>query len=335
MTSRERVKKAIHFQGVDRMPHFLPDGKGNDLVWFWLPKVPAPKPWTDMGDGTEQTIDAFGTLWVRPVGSGLHGEKHRYAIPDITRHEECVFPDNNDPKFYEEAGKAIERIRASDNPQYCLGVMQFASLNEGVHNLTGLDQMFLAYYEYPEQLKALIGRLAEAQRESMRKLAAIGCDGVMAYDDWGLQDRPMVGMNLFDEFFLPVYRENWALAHELGLDVWMHSCGYVIDYLPRFHEAGLNVIQMDQQENMGLENLDRVAGGKLAFWCPVDIQQTMIRGSLDDIRAYVKRMLATVGAHNGGLVSMAYSTPAAVHHTPEKIAAMCQAFREYGVYARQ
>ena len=27
MISRERVKRAIHFQGVDHIPHFLPDGK--------------------------------------------------------------------------------------------------------------------------------------------------------------------------------------------------------------------------------------------------------------------------------------------------------------------
>jgi hypothetical protein len=26
MTSRERVKRAIHFQGVDHIPHHLPDG---------------------------------------------------------------------------------------------------------------------------------------------------------------------------------------------------------------------------------------------------------------------------------------------------------------------
>jgi len=41
-------------------------------------------------------------------------------------------------------------------------------------------------------------------------------------------------------------------------------------------------------------------------------------------------MIATLGNHNGGLVSMAYSTPETIHHTPEKIAAMCAAFREYG-----
>jgi uroporphyrinogen-III decarboxylase len=189
--------------------------------------------------------------------------------------------------------------------------------------------MFLDYYEHPDDLKSLIGRLAECQRESIRKMAARGCNGVMGYDDWGLQDRLMVSTGMIEEFFMPHYHQNWKLAHDLGMDVWLHSCGYIIDILPEFIKAGLNVIQMDQQENMGLENLSKKVGGTIAFWCPVDVQKTMVDGSIEDVRNYVKQMIETLGSHNGGFISMAYSTPDAVGHTTEKIDAMCKAFREY------
>lgn len=333
MTSRERVKRAIQFQGVDRMPHYLPDGKENDILWLWTPREPDPRPWAVGADGFEHRTDAWGTTWTRPPGETNHGEKTGLAVPDVTRQADYVFPEENNPRHFADAARAIAANNASPNPKYCLGVMPFSSINEGAHNLLGLDRMFVAYYEEPDHLKALIVRLAEAQRTSIRRLAEIGCDGVMGYDDWGLQDRMMVGMNLIDEFFKPHYEANWKLAHDLGMDVWLHSCGYILPLLPRLHAWGLNVIQQDQQENQGLENLDAAIGGKLAFWCPVDIQQTMIHGSLDDIRAYVRRMIATLGNHNGGLVSMAYSTPQTINHTPEKLAAMCAAFREYGVYA--
>jgi hypothetical protein len=46
----------------------------------------------------------------------------------------------------------------------------------------------------------------------------------------------------------------------------------------------------------------------------------------------VRRMVGTLGNHRGGLCSMAYTTPEAVGHDPVKTAAMCAAFREYGVY---
>ena len=70
---------------------------------------------------------------------------------------------------------------------------------------------------------------AKKQLESIERMAELGCDGIMFYDDWGLQDRLMVRRELIVEFFMPGYRRNWQRAHELGLDVWMHSCGMIVD----------------------------------------------------------------------------------------------------------
>ncbi len=332
MTSRERVKRAVHFQNPDRVPHSLPDGQENDLLWLWIPRPPEPQPWAAHDGGPhERRVDEWGVVWERSDPTSM-GEAVVWPIADITRQAEYQFPDLNAPGFFDDARDNIDFNNASANPKYCLGVMPFSSLNEGVHSVMGLRAMFLAYYEHPSDLKALIGRFAEGQRESIRALAACGCDGVMGYDDWGLQDRLMVSLGLIDEFFMPFYRANWAFARELGMDVWLHSCGYTIDLLPRFVDAGLNVIQMDQQENMGLDALDRSVGGRLAFWCPVDIQQTMAYGTEDDVRAYVQRMVRTIGSHHGGLISMAYISPKAVGHTQEKIDAMCEAFRTFGIY---
>jgi len=329
MNSRERVKRAIHFQGPDHIPHYLPDGKKNDILWLWADLAPEIQPWTEY-EGHQRRIDAWGVVWER-VNEETFGEAISWPV-EITRQDEYIFPDDNNERYFSGIKAKIEENNRLEDAKYCLGVPGFSSLNEGTHNIMGLANMFAAYYDHPNELKGLIARLAEQQRQAFRILADCGCDGVMGYDDWGLQNRLMVNPKLINEFFMPHYRENWQFAHELGMDVWLHSCGYTIDILPAFIDAGLNVIQMDQQENMGLENLDQKVGGKLAFWCPVDIQKTMIDGSIEDVVSYVKRMIATLGNHQGGLVSMAYSTPESVHHTPEKLAAMSEAFRKYGVY---
>jgi uroporphyrinogen decarboxylase len=331
MVSRERVKRAIYFEDPDRVPHFLPDDEGNDLLWLWPNRPPEKQSWTEI-DGIDRRIDGWGVVWERPHGHAEYGEAKEYPIKDITKHLEYTFPDCNDDEYFKDVAQAVSKNNAYENPKYCLAVMPFSSLNEGTHNIRGLHNMFIDYYEHPDELKVLIGRLAQGQRRSIRKLADLGCDGVMGYDDWGLQDRLMVSIDMIEEFFMPHYRENWKLAHNLGMDVWMHSCGYIIEVLPEFVKAGLDVIQMDQQENIGLKILGKALGGKIAFWCPVDIQKTMVDGSIEDIQKYVKRMIEALGSHNGGLVSMAYTTPDAVGHTPEKIAAMCKAFREYGIY---
>jgi hypothetical protein len=80
---------------------------------------------------------------------------------------------------------------------------------------------------------------------------------------------------------------------------------------------------MDQQENMGLELLGERFSGRITFWCPVDIQKTMARGNPDEIRAYCRRMVASLGAPDGGFMAVWYSDPAAAGHTQEAVDAMC------------
>lgn len=327
MNSKERVRRAIRFEKPDRVPHYLPDGKENDLEWLWITRPEPIKPWTNIGDNDEM-IDCWGTVF-RRVADGVigRGEVYKPVLPDISKQAEYELPDMLKPEYCDEIRQAVIDNNKADNPKYILVPAACGSLNEGTHNLMGLENMFYAYYEDPDDLKTFIARLAEKQRESIRMLAEIGVDGVMFYDDWGLQDRLMVSTDQIEEFFMPHYRASWALAHELGMDVWMHSCGQIMDALDGFIDAGLNVIQQDQQENMGVDNLNERFGGRLAFWCPVDIQRTMINGSLDEIRAYATNLIQTLGDHDGGFVSMAYSSPAEVHHTPEKLAAMSEAFR--------
>ncbi len=332
MTSEERVRAAIHFNGPDRIPHFLPDGEENDIEWLWIPKPSPMQDWRNEGD-IDTMIDCWGTKFYRMKGGVIgRGEVLEPALKDITRQVDYVLPDLHRADLLKDATAQVAAVKKTANPKYCLGVMPFSSLNEGTHNVMTLEAMFVAYYETPDDLKAFISRLAAKQKESIRILHEMGCDGVMGYDDWGLQDSLMVRPEMIEEFFMPHYRANWAYAHSLGMDVWLHSCGYIIDLLPTLVEAGLNVIQQDQQENMGVENLAAKVGGRLAFWCPVDIQKTMIEGSIDDIRNYAKRMITTIGGFNGGYISMAYSTPKDVNHPPEKVAAMCEAFRRWEKY---
>ena len=331
MTSRERVRRAIHFQRVDRIPHYLPDGGENDILWLWPPRLPPKQDWTNQGD-TDWMTDEWGAVRYRAAG-GVYGfgEVHTPPIPDITGQAEYVFPELNAPVRFDDWRRQIAENAALANPKYVLGVHAYGFF-ERCHALVGLDNLFVAFYEAPEHVQALSERLCTKRLETIRLYHALGCDGVMGYEDWGLQDRLMVGLDTIRTFFLERHRRMWGLAHELGLENWLHTCGYTIEVLPLFAAAGLDVAQLDQQENMGLENLDRALGGKLAFWCPVDIQRTMVEGSVGDVERYVQRLIATLGSHNGGLISKTYPTPNDVHQDPAKIAAACAAFRKYGTY---
>ena len=228
MNSKERVKKAIRFEGVDRVPHYLPDSKENDLIWAapWNlggnPGLVEKQPWQiTEGGNFQEMVDAWSVTWRRHIDDTGKGEAKKYPITDITQQGEYEFPNANHPDYFRKIQEVVEKNNTSENPKYILGVAPFSSLNEGTHIIRGLNNMFMDYYSNPDDLKGLIVRLAEKQAESIRLLADAGCDGVMFYDDWGLQDRLMVSPDLIEELFMPHYRANWDWLKSL---VWIHGC---------------------------------------------------------------------------------------------------------------
>ena len=77
---------------------------------------------------------------------------------------------------------------------------------------------------------------------------------------------------------------------------------------------------------MGLDELGEQFGGRITFWCPVDIQVVMPNGSPDEIRQYTRKMVATLGRPEGGFIGKWYSDPAGAGHSQESIDAMCSEF---------
>jgi hypothetical protein len=56
----------------------------------------------------------------------------------------------------------------------------------------------------------------------------------------------------------------------------------------------------------------------------------MVNGSLDDIRAYCRRMVNCLGKSNGGFIAKWYGDPVGAGHRQEAIDAMCQEFLDIG-----
>jgi uroporphyrinogen-III decarboxylase len=161
---------------------------------------------------------------------------------------------------------------------------------------------------------------------ALDRYAAAGVDGYIFCDDWGLQNRLMISPAKWREIWKPAYARIYATAHEKGMLTFLHSCGYIVEILDDLIEVGLDVIHMDQQQNMGLELLGERFGGRITFYAPVDIQNMMCRGSLDEIRAYCRRMVELLGRPEGGFIASWYSDPKGAGHSQEAIDAMCEEF---------
>ena len=321
MTSRELVERAVTFTGPERVPRALPEPWGTDFFGIG----PGPDPdWKPSAEGE----DEWGCVWAKlGEGDATMGQVKGHPLDDYAKLDDFPFPNYDLPVRYE---AARERVKDAGD-KFVLASAPVTFIHR-LDYLRGNVNAMMDPYDHPEGLGRLLDKMADIAIDAIRHFADGGVHGIISCDDWGLQDRLFIRPDTFRQFFKPRYKRVYDAAHEAGMHTFLHSCGHIVEILDDLIETGLDVIQMDQQENMGVELLGERFGGRLAFWCPVDIQQTMVHGTLDDIRAYARKLIDTLGRFNGGFLCKWYGSPKAVDHSEEKIRAMAEAFVEYGQY---
>jgi len=315
MTGREIVKRTVLFQGAERLPIDFPEKYGTDF--YWISMSPSPE------DRPRKGVDEWGAVWDNNGKMNL-GEVKDYPLKSWEDFDKLHIPDVNDPKRW----MHLENIRDKAGDKFIIA--NGITLYERVHFVRGLENTWMDIYDRPDELGNLIDILVEMGISAIEKFAALGVDGYIFPDDWGLQNRLMIAPEKWREIWKSRYARIFDAVHDAGMLTFLHSCGYIVDILDDLIEIGLDVIQMDQQENMGLELLGERFGGRITFYCPVDIQNTMVYGSLEDIRFYCRKMVKLLGSPNGGFIPKWYSDPVGAGHRQEAIDAMCEEFLRIG-----
>ena len=313
MSSREVVKRTLSFQGADRLAYDFPPEFGSDF--FWVNMHPSPD------DRPSSGVDEWGSHW-QNMGTTRLGEVKEYPLKTWDDFKRMPIPDIRAPHRWQ----ALENMRRQAGEKYVLA--EGISIYERVHFLRGLENTWLDIFEAPDELGRLLDLLVEMNLYAIQRYAGLGADGYFMLDDWGLQNRLMIAPKSWRSLWKPRYARIFAAAHQAGMQTFLHSCGYIVDILDDLIEIGLNAVHMDQQENMGLELLGERFGGRLTFFAPVDIQKTMVYSTLDEIRAYCRKMQYLLGRPSGGFIPRWYSDPAGAGHRPEAIQAMCAEFLE-------
>jgi len=310
MTSRERVKRILNFETPDRFAYNFPEPFGSDFN----STSPDPSPDKRLRQGK----DLWGCIWQGFDYTNL-GEVTDSPLKNWDDFHKLTIPSLDMEGQWDRAKAA----RAVAPDKYIIGMG--VSLYERVHFVRGLENTWCDILEEPENLSKFINLLADMNIEILHRYAEYGIDGIMNLDDWGLQNRLMIDPAAWRRLWKPAYKRVYSAAKSLGLSTWLHSCGYIVDIIDDLIEIGLDVLQLDQQENMGLENLQQFRG-QVTFYTPVDIQAVMPKGDTDEIRMYCRKMFESLGTKAGGFIPCWYSDPIGAGHSRESIDAMCNEF---------
>ncbi|MDD5708274.1 MAG: uroporphyrinogen decarboxylase family protein [Kiritimatiellae bacterium] len=296
MTSKQRVQAAVRHLPPDRVPTLYDDFRGIGLRG-------GPRP---LADGW--TVDDWG-LKTRRCEGWVHGE-FCHPVATIEQLRALPIPDPLRPERWE--GVAEDAAAADDHwTLVCLG----ATLWERMHFICGMENAMAWLYEYPEDMELFADRILEYHLAEVERLGTMGIDCIFHQDDWGNQQGLMISPAKWREFFKPRYAQLFGRCHALGMANFMHSCGNILDIMADLAEIGLDVLQVQQPDCMGLERVFETARDRLTLSIMPDIQVFLPTASVEQVRKESARILALGRANEGWMIADTY------RHWPDGIPA--------------
>lgn len=363
MTSRERALKAINFEEPDRIPidnWMVPEIKtrcmdywgcedeeellaflGVDVRDNFGPSYVGQE-FKKFDDGT--VADLWGVRRkIVTYGKGTFHEgkfkevawsplEHMTSVEEIESYEAWPTPDWWDySKLKEDC--------AYWHPKYFVlnkgdRLDRTAQLKPMMY-LRGIQQTFIDLAVNPDIVECIRDHVVNYFLEYNPKVFGVGGDEIdmfMMGDDMGGQRGPLISVEMWRRYFRDAFRKYCDIAHKYGLKVMYHTCGDVYQLIPEFIENGLDCLQslQPQATNMDIKRLKQEFGKDLSFQGGMDIQQVLPLGTPEDVRKMVKYAAENAKRGGGYIFGTAHNIQADTHI--ENVAALFEAYHEYGVY---
>jgi hypothetical protein len=327
MQSREIVRRTLDFTGPERVAHsFAP----SDFVGAGPTLSNPDGAWRQVEGGRAwRRTDVWGNVWGR-VDATSKGEVVQGALEDLEQVATFPLPDFSDPEIYADAR---ERFAARPDMWHIGHIRGFTF--SVARKMRKLEQYLMDLLLAPEAIEVLHDRVDAQIQAQITGMQAAGADCVMIAEDWGTQTQTLISPALWRKVFKPRFAALCQHAHDLGLVVFMHSCGKMTDIVPDLIETGVDLFQFDQPRIHGLDTLQGWRDAHhVTFWCPVDIQTTLQTKDADRIRAEAKAMLDRLWRGEGGFVAGFYPDEPSIGLEPTWQRIASETFLAFGVAER-
>lgn len=325
MKSKDRVKRALEFKGPDRVPRCTlhePTTKFIDFIKVML-KFKNDIMFTSFINrrvkiSNTTSRDAWGAIW---TSFGNKGEVTGSPLKDWNGLDDLKVPNYINKKGI----ILVKASRLLTRKKFLIAGLPDMIFSR-CHYLRGFTTFMEDLYDEPGKINELVWLITNNNIKLIDKYAELKADAVMGADDLGLQSSLMISPAMWRDVFKPAYKAMIDCAHQKGMKFILHSCGYIIDIIEDFIEIGLDCLQCDQQDNMGIDTLNERFGGRIAFFSPTDAQTTLSSNDEEKIRNKARHLVRTLGSHNGGLIAKAYPSPKAIGAKEKSYLVMFDAF---------
>lgn len=271
LSDRARFKRVMHFENVDRVPHFE-FGYWNETYDLWHQQGLPPEI-----DNEEKMNRFFGFdrfelcpvnnwNWLCPPFEEQvleEDERHKVIIDkdgvkcvvkkdgtssipyildfplknreDWERIKERLDPD--DPKRY--PGNWEELLKSYQNRDFILGI-HCGSLMGFIRDLMGFENIALALYDMPDLMHEIFEYMCDFNIKIMEKLLrVIEFDYANGWEDIAFRNGPLLSPKMFREFLFPRFKRIADFLKKHGIEIIFTDCdGNIIPIVDQWIEAG-------------------------------------------------------------------------------------------------
>jgi uroporphyrinogen decarboxylase len=263
--------------------------------------------------------DEWGVLWDRRLDRDI-GTPVNCILEEMNL-DRLYVPDPLDPDRYAHFDPIIQ----THGSRYLLVKFSY-SLFERAWSLRGMENLMMDMVQHPSFVNELLDIITDHNLQLLDRMAGYAFDGAYFGDDWGYQRGLLMSPDMWRQFIKPRIARMYGRAHELGWDVFIHSCGNVTAILDDIVEAGVDVFNPFQPEVIDLGRVIEQQAGKLAFYGGLSIQKTLPFGSREEVRREVEHRLGLAGRFGGYIVSPSHDMPPDV--PVENVLAMLEALKK-------
>jgi uroporphyrinogen decarboxylase len=320
MTPREVLTANIECRCEGRIGFNFGGDRLNDIVDCGNSYQFDAKKWQD--DRFEYHTDMWGNEWFRVKGLSQGGEIRKPALEDWSQLDDLVLPDLANPKNFEK----VRDIVRTETQKFRVGWLgwPFAICRY----LRKMEVYFTDLVLERENIDRLHDRVTTLLEQVIAQYGEAGVDAVMYCEDLGVQDRLLMSPEMWRDIFRPLYERLTSKAHQYGIKVIQHSCGYNWLLVDDLCGAGVDCLQFDQPavyDQPALAAKLRKHG--VGLFSPCDIQKVLPTGNRAYIESETKRLVDTF---RGGFIAKNYGDLHGIGVDPEWDRWAYEAFVKYG-----
>lgn len=225
----------------------------------------------------------------------VHDDAHK-VLKDITQWRDVVKAPNL--IFPEEMWEtAIKEAESVDRNEQFLAPMIAPGLFERLHYLMGMEDTMVNFYEEPEEMRDLIKYCTEWELKYAETLCEhLHPDALFHHDDWGSQLSAFISPDMFEEFFLPYYKQIYGYYKTHGVSLIVHhSDSYAATLVPYMIDMGIDIWQGVMTSN-DIPELIRKYGGQITFMGGIDSAKVDFPGwTREDVKREVRKACESCG----------------------------------------